>query len=420
MLNGFETEFGRHLTQASAAMKIWQKRAKRRAPSSGPAFYDMIHPYYYGGRVQCFESGDFELDAKSIDRRSAYPAAMLSEHPISLEYSSNTGAPDISEKRWGPCMFKVRAIARGAFPYRGINKMLYFPADDITRTYTVTGWELLAALETGTVENLDFISWYQFYDHIDFKDYVLYFWEERKKAQALGDKGRNHYCKIFLNGLYGKFASDPREYKQYEIMPRDRLAEIVDSDRDFDFFREWLLVSETIKREQYRFYNLATAASITGLVRADLWRVIRNAKRPLYCDTDSVTAVDFGGVEIGDELGQWGIEGEYDRLIICGKKMYAFHKSGMPWEDSLDRRAKVKNWKKATKGASLTAQNLMEIAAGRPSTFLPMVPTFSVHKSDPRFTARIIKMTAADVSTVPQKFDPEFVKSADLDRENAA
>jgi hypothetical protein len=284
--------------------------------------------------------------------------------------------------------------------------MLYFPADDVERVYNVTGWELLAALETKTVEDLEILSWTRFNECIDFADYVNYFWNERKKAKAAGDKGRDHYCKIFLNGLYGKFAADPREYHDYVLRPVSDLPKVVERQQDFSFFREWLLVINEAKKERYYFYNIATAASITGLVRANLWRAILKADTPFYCDTDSVTALGFKGLDIGDELGQFGVEGQYDRVIVCGKKLYAFHKVGQPWDDSLEMGQK--NWKKATKGARLTAPELATIAAGQSVEFLPEVPTFSVRTHQPRFTKRVLKITAADVTRVPIQFDPMF------------
>jgi hypothetical protein len=67
-----------------------------------------------------------------------------------------------------------------------------------------------------------------------------------------------------------------------------------------------------------------------------------------------------------------------------------------------------KNWKKATKGARLTAQELAAIAAGQRVEFRPEVPTFSVRTNEPRFTKRVLKITAADVTTVPAQFDPMF------------
>jgi len=420
MVHGFEREFGRHLTQAGAAMKIWQQRTKRKAPSTGAVYHDTFKPYYYGGRVQCFESGDFKLPSKSADIASAYPAAMLERHPIGTDYFTGE-VPRQKIEKLGHYFFKIRGVARGALPYRALNGALYFPADDVARTYTVTGWELQAAIETKTLEDFQIVSYLGIDHTCTFADYVGYFWEERKKAKAAGDKGRDYYCKIFLNGLYGKFASDPRNYKVYELYPNDQLERIISEGKDFEYFREWLLASSELEQERFRFYNLATAASITGLVRARLWRAIRGAKRPFYCDTDSITAQDFRGLKFGKELGEWGIEGEYDRLVICGKKMYAFHLKGKETDDWLERRYDKKgepiprNWKKATKGANLLAEDLVRVAHGEPVKFLPMVPTFSVHTQQPRFTPRTITATAADITHVPKHLDPEFASDEKKD-----
>lgn len=415
MVNGFEQEYGRHLTQATAAMRIWQKRARRRAPRTGAAFHDLFKPYYFGGRVQCFEAGDFKVKTKSADMRSAYPTAMLERHPIGSDFFTYTGPPRGSLDKLGHYFFTVRGVARGAFPLRTLNGALYFPADDVKRTYTVSGWELQAALDTKSLEDYEIVSHVGIDQTIAFKDYVAYFWDIRKKAKAAGDKGRDYYAKIFLNGLYGKFASDPRNYKVYELYPNDALQEIIAAEKDFEYFREWLLASSPVKQEKYRFYNLATAASVTGLVRARMWRAIHASTRPFYCDTDSITAVDFKGLEIGEELGQWSFEGEFDRMVICGKKMYSFHLVGKPYEDWLEPRYEKngtlipRNWKKATKGANLTAQDLIRVTQGETVRFMPMVPTFSVHSTQPKFIPRDIRATASDISIVPRHLDPEFV-----------
>jgi hypothetical protein len=149
-------------------------------------------------------------------------------------------------------------------------------------------------------------------------------------------------------------------------------------------------------------------------VRARLWRAICAAKRPFYCDTDSITAVDFKGLKIGKELGEWNFEGDYDRVVICGKKMYAFHHTGRPLDDWLERRYDKegkpleRNWKKATKGANLVADDLIRIAHGDTVKFRPMVPTFSVHSMSPKFIPRAIKATANDITVVPKHLDPLF------------
>lgn len=406
MVHGFVESYGMHITQASAAMHFWQHKLKNPVPRSGPALYDKIKPYYFGGRVQCFEQGDFKIKAKSIDINSAYPYAMLSEHPYSIHHATVEGVPRKVQSKWGPLFFTVECVAHGCFPYRALNDSLYFPDDDITRIYDVTGWELLAALETDTVSELKIISHMAFNENRNFSEYVNHFWNLRKHFKAEGDKGGDFYAKIFLNALYGKFASDPRRFNIYTLKRGSELKNVIDNLGDHDtfrHFREWLIVVENIGGHgKGRFYNLATAASITGFVRAMLWRAIQKAKRPLYCDTDSIMAVDFSDdIVLSENLGDWEVENEYDRVIMGGKKLYAFHKAGQ----SMNQPGA---WKVASKGARLTPNDLIRIAAGDTVTYKNIAPTFSAAKSKPTFIDRDIKSTATDIRFVPRRYDPMF------------
>jgi hypothetical protein len=167
-------------------------------------------------------------------------------------------------------------------------------------------------------------------------------------------------------------------------------------------FREWVIHSEQAKTGKKRFYNLATAASITGYVRAMLWRAICAATRPMYCDTDSITAESFGpDVSLSKELGDWEIEYKYDRVIICGKKLYAMHHAGEP----LNEKA---SWKLASKGARLEFSDLIKIASGEKVNYNNIVPTFSMNKSKPTFVSRQIKGTASDIRFIPRRYDPKY------------
>lgn len=405
MVNGFVTEYGLHITQASAAMHFWKNRLKNKVPRSGPEHYDTFKKFYFGGRVQCFEYGDLSGDFISVDINSAYPFAMLSPHPYSLDYEQKPGKPRKAKDKWGPMFFVVECTARGCFPYRGTNKNLYFPADDETRIYFVTGWELLAAIETKTIDDMIILEHYEFAQTQDFAEYVNHFWNLRQTFKADGDKGGEFYCKIFLNALYGKFGMDIRKHKIYTLKHRSEIprliAEMQDGERIQDF-REWAILAENAGTGRKRFYNLATSASITGFVRAMLWRAICGATRPVYCDTDSITAEAFGrDVNFSNELGDWGIEYEYDRVAICGKKLYAMHKCGKA-QNKL-------SWKVASKGARLTYKELIKIAAGKIIKYKNIVPTFSMSKAIPTFVERDIKSTASDVRIVPRRFDPMFI-----------
>jgi len=405
LVYSFELEYGRHMTAASAAMNYWQHVLKNKVPRSGPDFYDKFAPFYYGGRVQCFEYGDIVGDFQSVDINSAYPFAMLSEHPYSLTYEQKTGKPRKKMEKWGPMFFVIDCIARGCFPYRGTNKSLYYPADDEARIYFVTGWELIAAIETETIENLVIVEYYEFDETINFSEYVNHFWKRRQEYKDAKDKGGEIYAKLFLNSLYGKFGQDIRKYKNYTLKSPSELPKILASMEDgssIQDFKEWIILAEQSATGRTRFFNLATAASVTGFVRAKLWRAICGAERPLYCDTDSITAVSFGNdVVLSKDLGDWGIEFEYDRVVICGKKLYTMHVAG--------KNNGPTNWKVASKGAKLNHKEMIRVAAGKTVRYQNIAPTFSMSKANPSFIERDIKATASDIRRVPRRFDPKYV-----------
>jgi hypothetical protein len=406
LVMGFINEYGLHITTASAAMKFWQLRLKNKVPRSDEYFYNDFKRFYFGGRVQCFISGDHKVQAQSADINSAYPAAMLSDHPYGLHYTQSEGKPDISPENWGPMFFDIECIAHGAFCYRGTNGTLYYPDDDIARIYHVTGWELLAAIDTNTAEKIKFLEWYQFHELKNFSEYINEFWQRRKDFKASGDKHGGDFAKLMMNSLYGKFAANPLKYKNNILADKkdfyeNGIYELEDGETWKDF-REWVVISKNQDKKSKRFYNLATAASITGYVRAKLWTAICDCDTPMYCDTDSITAKGFGKrVRISDKLGDWGIEHYYNRVIVCGKKLYAMRKKGRLAENE-------KRWKIASKGARLTAEQIIRVAAGKPVTYRNIAPTFSVAKSEPTFLAREIKATAGDSRIIPRRFDPLY------------
>ena len=405
LVTGFIDLYGLHITQASAAMDWWKKTTDEPVPRSDMYFYNDFSRFYFGGRVQCFEQGDIEVEALSIDINSAYPEAMKHKHPYGLHYVEGAGKPRKGKKHWGPMFFDIECIGKGAFCYRGTNGTLYYPDDDTIRIYHVTGWELLAALETKTVSDLKFLMHYEFIDLKDFSPYINYFWDERLKSKAEGDNHASDFHKVMMNALYGKFASNPDKYKNHVLVNKEEfysegIKHLEDGETWRDF-REWVVVSLNQKDRTKGYYNLATAASITGFVRAKLWRAICSSERPMYCDTDSITAIGFDkSVTLGAQIGEWEIEYHYDRVIICGKKLYAF-------------RSPDGHWKVASKGARLNHKDLIRIGAGKTVLYKSEAPTFSVSKSEPTFINREIKATAGDSRIVPRKYDPLYSEEKD-------
>ncbi len=411
LVTGFISEYGMHITTASAAMKFWQLKLKNKVPRSDEHFYNDFQRFYFGGRVQCFQSGDQKVNAQSADINSAYPDAMLRDHPYGLHYSQVEGKPKGGVKNWGPMFFDIECVAKGAFCFRGTNGTLYYPDDDIARIYHVTGWELLAAIDTDTAKDIKFLEYYEFHDLKSFSEYVDEFWDRRLKFKDSGDTHAGDFAKLMMNSLYGKFAANPTKYKNNILVDKDDFYENgiydLEDGESWKDFREWVVVSKNQDNDSKRFYNLATAASITGYVRAKLWVAICDADTPIYCDTDSITAVGFGDtVKISEKLGDWGIEHYYNRVIVCGKKLYAMRKAGKLSKDE-------SRWKVASKGARLNAEDLIKIAAGKTVTYRSIAPTFSVAKSKPTFLSRDIKATVADSRYIPRRFDSTFDKKTE-------
>lgn len=380
-------KMGLNLTLASGAYKHWQSKYCPRglAPSSNAEFYDQFYPYYYGGRVQCFQSGIIEHPFVVSDINSAYPYAMLSPHPISTTWDT-TRSGDYS----GASLLHVRAKAAGAFPYRGEDKSLSFPDDECVRDFFISGWELQAAEDLGLFLGGQILSVTNFHQTIQFGDYVDAFYAEKLASKTKGDLAAYWIAKFHLNALYGKFAANPRNYDEYRVVTDDEFWDRVIGGEWCDAgeieFTPYRVIARPIPEEKQKFYNIATAASITGYVRAMLMRAVALVDNPIYCDTDSIAAYDVSALSHGLGLGQWEIEAQCDLAAVAGKKLYAFRNAGATgWSP--------RHWKIASKGARLSPADIHDIASGKVVEYEAESPTFSFGKS-PRFLRRKIAMTA--------------------------
>lgn len=408
-VNAFIDQYGLKLTIATTALNFWSKQSGTRPPRDKDGeLYAELKRYYHGGRTQAFEFGEIKEEFQLVDINSAYPHAMMHKHPIGLtRYYGEGGAEwrtlPIDQRR--TALMTVVGVSQGALPFRTKDRLDY-PNDGETREYHITGWEYIAAQETGTFKGRvrDFV----YFDLLtDFADYVMHFYN-MKKASAKGSP-EYKFAKLFMNALYGKFAANPEEYREYqvgwwgllnadgdaqkfEIKPGHMVDEEWSYSGEFGEDGESILISRQQPEEKRKFYNLATSASITGFVRASLWRAICACEGVLYCDTDSIAARDVSKLVYGPELGEWDNEGTFDYGAIGGRKLYAFHYKGKPKTFSFENRGTWKNWKLATKGVKLPPKGVIKVAQGGEVLYKPIAPTFSVHKG-PHFITRNVKMT---------------------------
>lgn len=395
MVCEFIRRFGLELTQAGAAMSEWRKICPVDEDETDSEFYETFRGYYYGGRVECFRSGVIDTRFSVFDINSAYPYAMLHKHPYSSTFVHRSGYVENAD------FVHLRGVARGCFPCRGGEASgigsfgLVFPDDDSNREYFVTGWEYETAKELGAIEDCEIIESYRFSRHIDFAEYIDKFWKLREEAKAKNDNLGSILNKLMMNSLYGKFAANPDNYRNYVIVDPGDWGDFEttagmshDPAKRWQFAGElgpWFLAERPLLDVQKKFYNVATGASITGFVRAMLFRAIHSSKGVLYCDTDSIACEQSGSdIIIGARLGQWKHEGNFDRAGIAGKKLYIFR--GVR-DDSGNREYKI-----ASKGVRLTNSELWRVARGGEVEYTSEVPTYSPIK-EPSFVTRKVRST---------------------------
>ena len=171
----FIDRYGLHLTQATASLRQWEGMGHT-APKTSGAYYESIKDYYYGGRVSMFQSGVHNGAFDIVDINSAYPRAMLEEHPWGLDRRMSKTVRDSELPR---SLLKVECYSRGAFPQRQQDHSLDFPHD--YGTYYITGHEFIAAQETGTMKGARIKNAMIWQDTINFKDYITYFYEMKLK-----------------------------------------------------------------------------------------------------------------------------------------------------------------------------------------------------------------------------------------------
>lgn len=387
--------YGRTLTQAGASMRYWMKNYSPPWTRQTMVQSEVTRPFYYGGRVECFAQGHKVEKFAVVDINSAYPHAMLSKHPISPGSIGGEHLPHVEDM--GPQMIHIEGVAKGCFPFRAEDGSLIFPDDDnIVREYFVSGWELKAALECDTFKVFRVRDVREYTQLVDFKDYVDHFYAERQRAKAAGDKAADVFAKLFLNSLYGKFASDPEKYSEFVIASTDsvedwcgpKLNKLRKAGPPYVKLGPWgdrYLLGRKLPEDKHTYYNVATAASVTGYVRAQLHRAINQCEGVLYCDTDSIAARRVDKLPQGAGLGQWKLEANCAEYAIAGKKLYAFRQ-----EDGL--------WKTASKGVRLEPAEIVRVARGESVLSNPAVPTYTMHRQEPTFIRREITITHKGVA----------------------
>jgi len=416
---------------------------------------DMIRPFFFGGRVQCLQghgiwSRKNRAPLKIFDVNSMYPSVMAAyDHPVSKEFIIRTDGIIRDNTRF----IELQCYSAGAFLQREKSGAVN-PHHGFGR-YFVTIWELLTARRFGLVRNENIIRTLDFKTCANFAGFVRPLYSEREAIKAELDalpkdqRSTEHYfelerrslfIKLILNNAFGKFAQNPRRFKEIFLTdagckyPPGEQAPTENELRTWRLYCYLIdekipsdapLTSEEIalvnsapeqwwwecdnkdefhgikpvtspfwiwkrpaQRMPHMFNNVATGASITGAARARLLEALTLARNPYYCDTDSVICEDLEGVEIhGSHLGAWKCERQIDELIIGGKKLYGYHDA----DPDAKEPEKVKS--KGVSGLKLSQLRAMVETNETLNVYASKAPLISP-TGEQRYIRRKIRMTA--------------------------
>lgn len=380
LVSRFRERFGDKLTIGGTA--IGKLREMHPFDSQRKWHDEKFRPYYFGGRVEAFETGILKGAWNVYDVNSMYPAVMRNAlHPTGAMYRTQYGG--ICDRRGrisgiglGPVFFaRIECEQLGCFPIRQKNEALDFNRP--WGEFFVTSHELRAAVDTNRIQRIKVLEVLTPDRTISFGDYVDLYSAEKISAKQSSDKAGEIFAKLLLNSAYGKFGQNPEHYFDYQIIPEDE---------EFPEGEDWELYYAENQRpsiwrknsQSQAFYDVATAASITGAARAVLLRAISSAKRPIYCDTDSIICESLESEMHDSELGKWKLEATGTQCAIAGKKLYALRNG----------RQYVKT---ASKGAILTGPEIFDICRGKEIQWHNQAPSFSLSNGT-TFTSRKIKL----------------------------
>jgi hypothetical protein len=374
IVSRFVERFGLQLTIGGTAIKTL--KSIHEFDSTTKWHDEKFRPFYFGGRVEAFQTGIVPGNWKVYDVNSMYPFVMSEMlHPTGKRYK--TGYNRVIDRRGriagfadAPFYFaKIKCRQLGAFPVRMKNAPLNFEIP--SGEFCVTSHELKAAIESGRAWDVEVLEVMVPDETISFGEYVSRFMEEKISSKARKDKAGEIFAKLLLNSAYGKFAQNPAHYFDYWIGEPDSEAyEIYSADiNSIDIWRK--------PSEREAFYDVATAASITGAARAVLMRALSMAVNPIYCDTDSIICEGLNCELDESKLGAWKLEATGDTVAVAGKKMYAL-RNGSEYV------------KTASKGVVLSGEEIFGLCGGKAKQWKNETPSFSLGKNRVKFVQRTI------------------------------
>ncbi len=373
----FREQFGDALTIGTAAMNELKKRYI--IPNITPSQDEIYREYFHGGRCECFAIGEIKGDLKLYDVNSMYPHVMDKfQHPV--------GPADYTCKSLPNTDFylaNIIADSKGAFPIR--KNGLQFPHG--IGEFFVTSHEIKTAFRLGIAKIIEVKKCFAWNKTQTFSEFIRPFINKKIEAENNNDKIGRLLAKLITNNGYGKFAQNPERFDEYKLFQKLETC-FKEKYTPCGFLGEFILAKKPAKIRENSYYNVATAASITGAARSVLLEAITNSTNPIYCDTDSIVCENLNA-EIDDvKLGAWKIETEFDTFYCAGKKLYTAQRNGSFYKD-IKKEIPIKC---AAKGVPIKPETIAQIALGQAINVPIDAPSLHIGQQE-KFITRTIART---------------------------
>lgn len=293
---------------------------------------DLERDSYKGGRTECFYIGDLtDGPYYVLDVNALYPFVMR-DNLFPVKYRQIIHGPTISDMVDYLERYSVVAsvyLDTVSPIYAVKSERTLFPVGQFTAC--LCSPEIRVALALGDIKS---ISTAVIYDQAKiFTSFVNRFYELRQEFNLADNPIFEHFCKILMNSLYGKFGQKAETWKKIGVCPGepDRIEDIYDVVTYRRKQLRYLLgeVFELIGFDESRHSFPAISSHVTAYARLHLWSIMEMAghENYYYCDTDSLFVNRQGLDNLSDllhdtEIGKLKLEYETDTITIHGLKDY--------------------------------------------------------------------------------------------------
>jgi len=296
---------------------------------------DLERDSYKGGRTECFYIGELSYGPYYVvDVNSLYPYVMH-KHFYPVKYDKivwQIECSDLQRILSDRCVVATVLIETDKPVYAVKTDRTIFPTGSFTVTLTTP--ELIFAFDHGHIKRVDAAVIYE--RASIFTTYVDRFYQLRQEFIRADNPLFDHFCKILMNSLYGKFGQKAEVWQKIGNChdEPDRVEDVIDAVTHRRKQIRYLLgeISELVGHEESRHSFPAIASHVTAYARLYLWSLMEKAghRNYFYCDTDSLFVNQTGLNNLTDliddnVLGSLKVESVTDRLTIYGLKDYVIN-----------------------------------------------------------------------------------------------